>query len=97
MSSPARPTPASLALAMPPEWAPHAATWTSWPFDDELWVGHLEGVRQEFAALVATIAAFEPVVLNVKDDETEADARTRIGAAARRIHGARADEVIAVV
>lgn len=67
---------------MPPEWAPHAATWTSWPFDDVLWVGHLEGVRREFADLVATIAHFEPVVLNVRDEATEKDAKARIAAAA---------------
>ena len=80
---------------MPPEWAPHAATWTSWPFDDELWVGHLAGVRAEFADLVATIAAYEPVILNVRDQEAESDARARIAAAAARLHGAEADEVIA--
>lgn len=80
-------TPAVMSMRMPPEWAPHAATWTSWPFDDELWVGHLEGVRQEFATLVATIAAHEPVMLNVRDDETEHDARTRIARAAAQRFG----------
>ncbi len=68
-------------LRMPAEWEPHAATWTSWPFDDDLWEGHLEGVRREFAQLVATIARYEPVVLNVRDDEAEADARARLQAA----------------
>ncbi|MBB6098773.1 agmatine deiminase [Deinobacterium chartae] len=72
------PTPRSLGFAMPAEWAPHAATWTSWPFDDELWVGHLEGVRREFAELVRTIARFEPVHLLVRDQEAEQDARTRL-------------------
>ena len=71
-------TPASQGFAMPAEWTPHAATWTSWPFDDDLWEGHLEGVREEFAQLVATIARFEPVVLNVRDEEVEADARERL-------------------
>src|SRR5690606_40305004 len=65
-------------LRMPAEWAPHAATWTSWPFDDDLWVGHLDGVRSEFADMVATIARFEPVNLNVRDEEAETDARRRI-------------------
>ena len=87
MSSPTEPTPASLGLAMPPEWAPHAATWTSWPFDDELWVGHLDGVRREFADLVATIARFEPVILNVRDHEAESDARTRLAAAVGHLPG----------
>ncbi len=72
---------AELGFFMPPEWTPHAATWTSWPFDDALWEGQLDAVRDEFAGLVATIARFEPVVLNVRDDDTERDARVRLGAA----------------
>lgn len=73
---------------MPPEWAPHAATWTSWPFDDELWVGHLEEAREDMARLVATIARFEPVVLNVRDGEAERDARARLAR-----HGVDPDEI----
>lgn len=72
-------TPAALGFRMPAEWTPHAATWTSWPFDDDLWEGYLERVREEFTALVATLARFEPVVLNVRDDEVEQDARRRLG------------------
>jgi agmatine deiminase len=82
---------------MPPEWAPHESTWTSWPFDDELWVGHLDGVRRDFAGLVATIARFEPVNLNVRDEETEADARTRIADAAQRLDLSTAEAVTANV
>lgn len=65
-------------FSMPAEWTPHAATWTSWPFDDELWEGHLKGVREEFTQLVATVARFEPVMLNVRDEEVEAVARQRL-------------------
>ncbi len=72
------PHPAQLGFSMPPEWAPHAATWTSWPFDDALWEGQLDAVRGEFAALVKAIARFEPVVLNVRDADAEADARTSL-------------------
>ena len=71
-------SPAAQGFAMPAEWTPHAATWTSWPFDDDLWEGYLEEVREEFAQLVATITRFEPVVLNVRDEEVEADARRRL-------------------
>src|SRR5680860_677600 len=84
MSTPTKPSPAPLGLSMPPEWAPHPATWTSWPFDDELWVGHLDGVRAEFARLVATISRFEPVLVNVRDDEVEEDARRRLELVAGR-------------
>jgi agmatine deiminase len=87
-------TPAELGFRMPPEWAPHAATHMGWPFDDELWVGYLEGVREEFAALVATIASFEPVMLNVRDREAEEDARRRIASAAQRLFPATAASVL---
>lgn len=82
-------TPAALGFAMPPEWEPHAATWMSWPFDDALWEGFLESVRNEFAQLVSAIARFEEVYLNVRDDEAERDARARLSrceAPLARIH-----------
>lgn len=63
---------------MPAEWAPHAATWTAWPFDDEKWMGYLEDVRLEFAAFVNTLARFEPVHLLVNDEESERDAKARL-------------------
>ena len=72
------PAPDELDLRMPPERAPHAATWTSWPADDDLWEGMLEPVRDEFTRLVATIARFEPVVLNVRDAASATDARRRL-------------------
>lgn len=73
-----RPSPRDLGFRMPVERGPHAATWTSWPQDDDLWDGRLEGVRKEMASLVAAIARFEPVVVNVADDGAEADARRRL-------------------
>ena len=72
------PSPAELGFSMPPEWTPHTATWTSWPFDDALWEGQLEAVRSEFAELVATVARFEPVLLNARDEATEVDAKKRL-------------------
>lgn len=70
--------PQELGFAMPAEWEPHAATWMTWPADDELWFGHLEAVRAEFAELVRTIARFERVELLVRDDETQQDAKQRL-------------------
>ncbi|GIW25955.1 agmatine deiminase family protein [Meiothermus sp.] len=71
-------TPRQLGFAMPAEWAPHAATWTAWPYDDEKWLGYLEPVRQEFATFVNTLARFEPVHLVVNDEESEQDAKNRL-------------------
>ncbi|MEW6421146.1 MAG: agmatine/peptidylarginine deiminase [Deinococcota bacterium] len=78
---PTAPTPRELGFAMPAEWAQHAATWMSWPADNELWFGHLAGVRDEFAELVRTIARFEPVHLLVRDEESEADVQARLAGA----------------
>lgn len=72
------PTPQALGFAMPAEWATHAATWMSWPADNELWFGHLFDVRNEFTDLIHTIAHFEPVHLLVRDEESEADAKARL-------------------
>ena len=72
------PTPVDLGYRMPAEWTPHAATWTSWPSDDDLWEGELEGVRDEFAVMVSVLARFESVWINVVDAEAEADARARL-------------------
>ncbi|WP_337871187.1 agmatine deiminase family protein [Meiothermus sp.] len=76
-------TPRALGFAMPAEWAPHAATWTAWPYDDEKWLGYLEPVRQEFAAFVNTLARFEPVHLVVNDEESERDAKARLSSQVR--------------
>lgn len=83
---------------LPAERDPHAATWTSWPSGEALWEGMLGPVRTEFATLVATVARFEPVVVNVRDAESEADARARLhgaGAprAAVRFHSVPLDDV----
>ena len=72
------PTPVDLGYRLPAEWTPHAATWTSWPSDDALWEGELDGVRSEFATMVALLSRFESVVVNVTDTEAEADARERL-------------------
>ncbi len=60
--------------SMPAEWAPHSATWMSWPFDEEMWHGHLTEVRQEYTQLVKTITRFEPVHLLLRDAEARTTA-----------------------
>jgi agmatine deiminase len=80
-------------FAMPPEWHPHAATWTAWPADDELWLGELEPVRRDFTAFIRTIAEHEPVELLVRDADAEADATARLSGANVRLHRVPYDDV----
>ena len=87
------PSPHALGFSMPPEWAPHAATWMGWPQGDDLWFGKLRAVRDEFTALVRTIARFEPVYLLVPDEESEHDARLRLGGSNVTFHRRAIDDV----
>ena len=87
------PSPRDRGFAMPAEWAPHAAVWTAWPSDDDLWIGQLEPTRRDFAGLVRTLARFEPVHLLVRDDEAENDARARLAGASVTFHRVPYDDV----
>ncbi len=50
----------------------------AFPADNIEWLGHLEEVRQEFAAFIRTLSSFELVHLIVRDEETETEARARL-------------------
>lgn len=65
---------------MPPEWAPHKATWLSWPHKLESWPGKFEPVPFVFAEIAAWLSTSEEVHINVLDDEMAGNARELIGA-----------------
>jgi agmatine deiminase len=65
-------------LRMPAEWAPHERTLIAWPAREETWRGTtIEEARDAHAAVVAAVAAFEPVTL-VADPAHVEDARRRV-------------------
>ena len=75
-------------FSMPPEWAPHEAVWTAWPWDPEQWTEGLDAPRSSLAAMIAAIVDAGPggprgerVELLVRPSD-EADARARLGGAA---------------
>jgi len=45
------------ALHPPAEWAPHAAIWTAWPADPDIWPGSFDAAQREVAAMVKALAA----------------------------------------
>ena len=60
---------------MPPEWAPHTATWLSWPHNRDTWPGCFDGVEPAMAQAAAALAETELVDVNVLDAEHEAHVR----------------------
>ena len=71
----APPTPRERGFTMPAEWAPHQATWLSFPHNEDSWPGKLAAAQGAYATMVAGLAESEPVHLNVNDAAMEAHAR----------------------
>jgi agmatine deiminase len=53
---------------MPAEWAPHQATWVSWPHNENSWPGKIEQIQPVYAQMIAALAESEPVHINVRDE-----------------------------
>jgi agmatine deiminase len=71
-------TPRSLGYSMPAEWAPHRATWMSWPHNNETWPTQLETVRAAWVEMIHALSLREQVCLLVNDDRTRHDVMTRL-------------------
>ncbi|NTW70006.1 MAG: agmatine deiminase family protein [Chlorobiaceae bacterium] len=56
---------------MPPEWAPHKATWLSWPHRLESWPGKFEPVPAVFVEIASWLSTSEEVHINVLDESME--------------------------
>lgn len=66
---------------MPAEWAPHAATWLSFPHKEASWPGKLLTAQKAYAKMIAELATSEPVHINVNDAAMEEHARRLFDAA----------------
>ncbi|MBP5857820.1 agmatine deiminase family protein [Marivibrio halodurans] len=65
-------------FAMPPEWAPHSATYMAWPCNAAVFRDRLEQARDVYTAVARAIADFEPLVM-LADPVDAADASARCG------------------
>lgn len=65
------PTPAARGYRMPAEWAPHQATWLSWPHNPDTWPGALAAAERALAGAVAALSEGERVHVNVLDERHE--------------------------
>lgn len=76
-----RPTPRQRGYGMPAEWAPHRATWLSWPRNSETWPTQLERVQETWIEMICALAPHELVYLLVHDPPTEQEVSARLKAA----------------
>jgi len=79
-------TPAEHGYTFPPEWAPHAATWISWPRPEGIsFPGFYHRAIVDVARVVGAISRFEPVCLNVPNANYERIVKNTLRAAGTRL------------
>ena len=62
------PTPKDLGYYFPAEFAPHAATWLSWPHKEASWPGKIHTIYPYYCQFIKELAKGEKVCINVNDD-----------------------------
>ncbi|WP_432708277.1 agmatine deiminase family protein [Pedobacter sp.] len=71
-------TPKQLGYTFPAEWAPHEATWLSWPHKEASWPGKLETIYKPYCEFIKVVAEGEKVRINVNDAATKAFAEAEL-------------------
>lgn len=61
-------TPAQLGYVFPAEFAPHTATWLSWPHKEASWPGKIDAIYPYYSQFVKELALSELVRINVADE-----------------------------
>ena len=69
--------PERIALRLPAEWEPHAATWIAWPHRRATFLGDFAAIPEFFARFVRQLAVCEPVKV-IASGAALADARDRL-------------------
>jgi len=64
-------TPKQVGFAFPAEWAPHEATWLSWPHKEASWPGKIEAIYAPYCAFIKIVAEGEKVRININDEATK--------------------------
>jgi agmatine deiminase len=73
--------PSELGYSMPAEWAPHRATWLSWPHNLETWPTSLGKVREIWIQMITVLSHHEHVYLLVNDATVKTEVLARLNGA----------------
>lgn len=74
-------TPSSLGYYFPAEFAPHTATWLSWPHKEASWPGKIHTIFPRYAEFIKYLSFSERVCINVRDEAMKQFALEQITAA----------------
>ena len=61
-------TPKDLGYSFPAEFAPHAATWLSWPHKEASWPGKIHAIYPYYVQFIKELTKSEAVKINVNDE-----------------------------
>lgn len=81
-------TPKSLGYYFPAEFAPHRATWLSWPHKEASWPGKIHTIFPQYAEFIKRLAEGERVCINVADESMKSFAMAHLEQA-----GANVDQI----
>src|SRR6185369_8737531 len=65
-------TPRQLGYYFPAEFAPHTATWLSWPHKEASWPGKINTIYPMYSQFIKELAKGEKVCINVVDEAMKA-------------------------
>jgi agmatine deiminase len=65
---PEHPTPKQLGYCFPAEFAPHVATWLSWPHKEASWPGKIRTIYPFYSQFIKELTSSEKVCINVNDE-----------------------------
>ncbi len=71
-------TPKKSGYYFPAEFAPHSATWLSWPHKEASWPGKIETIYAPYTAFIKAVSQGESVHINVNNENMKADAAARL-------------------
>jgi agmatine deiminase len=71
-------SPANAGFHFPAEWAPHTATWLSWPHKEESWPGKLATIYKPYCEFIKTVSEGELVRINVINEQMAAFAKEQL-------------------
>ena len=79
-------TPKELGFHFPAEFAPHDATWLSWPHKEASWPGKIETIYPVYANFIKLVAEGEVVNINVADEAMKQKAIRHLTEAGSDLH-----------